>query len=88
MWKRVEDKAIVVEFDGRVMPLPEDFHSFDVPQDAKEICKNWFYKVFSIRELMARIYVEMAILPCKKFLTDDMDEIKRGSFFFDYFFLK
>lgn len=40
-------------------------------ESARETCRNWFYKIASVRELIPRFYVETAILKVYGFLINE-----------------
>jgi anti-sigma28 factor (negative regulator of flagellin synthesis) len=50
--------------------LPDNWTSEDIPSIAKDTCRNWLYKTGCIRDLLPRIYVEISLLRCYRFLTD------------------
>jgi len=52
--------------------LPDNFKTEHVSETARETCRNWMYKIASVRELLPRIYIEMAVLKCCFFI--DMND--------------
>ena len=53
--------------------LPDDFASGDVGAEVREMCRNWVYKTACIRELLPRLYVEISLLECYRFLHANAD---------------
>lgn len=71
VFERIKERASEEDAQGRFKSLPSDFSAADVNDFARETCKNWFHKVASIRELLPRLYVEMALLHCYRFIYND-----------------
>ncbi|KAK4753037.1 hypothetical protein SAY87_021835 [Trapa incisa] len=78
VWERIKQKAEIAEDGDFLFSLPVNFQANDVCLDAKETCNNWFCKIGSIKELLPRIYLELALLPCWRFLIDQpIDSLQR-----------
>ncbi|KAF4319381.1 hypothetical protein BBO99_00006514 [Phytophthora kernoviae] len=71
VFKRIHARASEDE-SGQPLPEPlgDHFMSSDINIQASETCRNWFYKTACIRELLPRIYIEIALLGCYRFLCD------------------
>ncbi|XP_073223706.1 uncharacterized protein [Cicer arietinum] len=78
VWKRIKRKAEFTEDGALVCNLAENFKASDICADAKETCYNWFSKIGAVQDLLPRIYLELAILPCWRFLLDQpIDSLQR-----------
>ncbi|CAA7408384.1 unnamed protein product [Spirodela intermedia] len=71
VWDRIKRKAEWTDDGNFICALQDDFVPGDVSFDAKELCYNWFAKIGSIHELLPRIYLELAILRCWRFLEEN-----------------
>lgn len=69
VYERIKQKKTVLGANGK--PLPEKDVPASVVASAVEMCRNWFYKIASIRELLPRIYVELAMMRCHSILADE-----------------
>lgn len=69
VYNRLKHMAETKTSGGRTVTLPEDFTPQMISESAKETCLNWFHKIASIRELVPRLYVELAIIKSYNFIS-------------------
>jgi len=64
-------KKLTKHHSGGKVVIDEDDQNIDyslIPDKVQEICMNWFLKSACIREVLPRIYLELALVSCHKFM--------------------
>eukprot|EP01087_Luapelamoeba_hula_P008608 TRINITY_DN2164_c0_g1_i2.p1 TRINITY_DN2164_c0_g1~~TRINITY_DN2164_c0_g1_i2.p1 ORF type:complete len:988 (-),score=189.50 TRINITY_DN2164_c0_g1_i2:79-3021(-) len=70
VFERIYERAEAGD-NGIPIKLKPNFSPKDIPDTARETCRNWFFKIASIRELLPRFYVELCIIKCYAFLAQN-----------------
>lgn len=55
----------------RIAVLRKNFTSDDVHEDAKKTCSNWFRKIDGISDQIPKVYLQLAVLKCWRFIQND-----------------
>eukprot|EP01041_Mallomonas_annulata_P001750 gene1750-3381_t len=58
---------------GYRIRLSDQFSYTDIPDIAQETCCNWIYKILCIRELQPRIFIEISLLKCHRFICNEQE---------------
>ena len=64
-------KKLTKHHSGGKINIDDDDLNIDyslIPDKVQEICMNWFLKSACIREVLPRIYLELALVSCHKFM--------------------
>jgi hypothetical protein len=65
----MQSDIIVVGADFYEQTLfDKEFDYSLIPDKVQEVCMNWFLKSACIREVLPRIYLELALVSCHKFM--------------------
>ena len=65
-------KKLTKEYSGGKIVISEDNEDqidyTKIPDKVREVCMNWFLKSACIREVLPRIYLELALVTCHRFI--------------------
>eukprot|EP01048_Picozoa_sp_COSAG05_P020867 COSAG05_NODE_3676_length_1913_cov_2.367144_2_plen_393_part_00 len=68
---RERGAGVCPQTGAQLPPLGQRFSHKSVSDLAKETCRNWFYKIASVKELLPRVFVEVAIVKCYMFIEPE-----------------
>ncbi|KAG9394244.1 hypothetical protein J8273_4346 [Carpediemonas membranifera] len=74
VYRRLRDRAYAAN-----PQLTAEFDCSEINEEVKSTCRNWIMKISSIRELVPRIYIELALLATYRFLIplNEMNDVIR-----------
>jgi hypothetical protein len=70
VYQRLLEKAKNERAQSKLPSLPQHFVTSDILEHTRITTRNWFGKVQDITETLPRIYVELSLLKCMKFMDD------------------
>uniref|UniRef100_A0A914ZAJ8 Uncharacterized protein n=1 Tax=Panagrolaimus superbus TaxID=310955 RepID=A0A914ZAJ8_9BILA len=70
VYQRLLEKAKLERSANHLPSLSQNFVTSDILEHTRITARNWFGKVQDIKEALPRIYVELSLLKCMKFMDD------------------
>lgn len=70
VFQRIKGRGVDLGNGKGPTALPNSFKASDVCGSAQDTCRNWFFKTACIRELVPRLYIDMALIKSNRFLPE------------------